>query len=65
MRKYDNQIVHYCEMLEEEDCKLLITKPTRVGIKSDKPGLFYHIYTNVPDLQSVTSGIVKTQNKNL
>ena len=47
-------------MLEDEDCKLLITKPTRVGIKRDAPGLLDHIYTNDLDLVQVTSGIVET-----
>ena len=60
VRKYNNYIVQYCEMLEDEDCKLLITKPTRVGIKDDAQGLLDHIYTNDPNLQNVTSGIVET-----
>ena len=61
VRKTGNHIVQYCKMLEKENCKLLITKPTRIGMKSDKPGLLDHIYTNDPDLDHVTSGIVETQ----
>ena len=62
VRKYNEQVVQYCKMLEDENCKLLITKPTRVGIKCDAPGLLDHIYTNDPDLVHVTSGIVETHN---
>ena len=57
-------------MLQDKNCKFLITKPTRFGItraRSDKPGirsetlnLLDHIYTNDSDLVHVTSGTVET-----